>query len=147
MENIDRIVDGYNVVGNDKSLEEMKPGDLPTVNTSVYRVTGMDQIQDIIECGYVRPKGYGNLRRMTHIYWSHGNEELFYSDKRPVIEASADKVVDEQKGAIPLSVLKCIWLYEEDKKRYVNRINVIRYAYNRLHQPQDNNEDIEHKHL
>ena len=32
---------------------------LRTDNNHVYRITGMDQIEDMRECGYVIPKGYG----------------------------------------------------------------------------------------
>ena len=83
------------------------PISLHTLETSVYRVTGMNQIQDIIDCGYVRPKGYGSRadRVGDKLYWSQGGSKLYYHDKRPVIEAFTDKVKDGQIGAISINDL------------------------------------------
>ena len=119
------------------------PISLHTVETSVYRVTGMNQIQDIIDCGYVRPKGYGSRadRVGDKLYWSQGGSKLYYHDKRPVIEASTDKVKDEQIGAISIKVkdeqigaisindLSAIWMFDEQQNKYVNRLEQIKQLH------------------
>ena len=101
---------------------------LATKETSVYRVTGMDQIHDIIECGYVRPKGYGTRaeRVGNRIYWATGNDKLYYLDKRPVIEASCEKVIDGQIGAISINDLTAIWIFNEQLNKYVNNLEYIK---------------------
>lgn len=107
------------------------PISLHTLETSVYRVTGMNQIQDIIDCGYVRPKGYGSRadRVGDKLYWSQGGSKLYYHDKRPVIEASTDKVKDGQIGAISINDLSAIWMFDEQQNKYVNRLEQIKQLH------------------
>ena len=107
------------------------PISLHTLETSVYRVTGMNQIQDIIDCGYVRPKGYGGRadRVGDVLYWSQGGSKLYYHDKRPVIEASKNKVKDGQIGAISINDLSAIWVFDEEQNKYVNRLEQIKQLY------------------
>lgn len=109
-------------------IYEGKNNVLHTLETSVYRVTGMNQIQDIIDCGYVRPKGYGSRRERVGdiVYWSSGNSKLHYVDKRPVLEAPATKVLNGQIGAISIDDLSAIWLYDEQQNKYVNRLQEIK---------------------
>lgn len=97
---------------------------LSTSENSVYRVTGMDQIEDIVNCGYVRPKGYGKRRERVgdKIYWSTGGKNLYFYDKRPVLEAPGDRVIDGQIGAIPLEDLEGIWIFDEENNKYINNI-------------------------
>ena len=96
----ERITDARNSVAPGLSPGRNNPISLHTDELSVYRVTSNEQIKDIIECGYVRPKGYGarSGRVGNVIYWSQGNDRLYYYDKRPVIEASTNKVKNGQKG-------------------------------------------------
>lgn len=132
MSNEQSILNVKNSVGpgfgpGDKNNPEV----LHTLPTSVYRVTGANQIQDIIDCGYVRPKGYGSRadRVGNKIYWSQGGDNLHYHDHRPVIEAPADKVQDEQLGAISINNLSAIWMFDEQQKRYVNRLKQIKQLH------------------
>ena len=128
----------YNLIANAKN--SVGPGFCPgannpislhTLETSVYRVTGMNQIQDIIDCGYVRPKGYGGRANRVgdKIYWSQGGSKLYYHDKRPVIEASTDKVKDGQIGAISINDLSAIWMFDEQCNKYVNRLEQIKQLH------------------
>lgn len=139
----------YNLIANAKN--SVGPGFCPgannpislhTLETSVYRVTGMNQIQDIIDCGYVRPKGYGGRadRVGDKIYWSQGGSKLYYHDKRPVIEASTDKVKDEQIGAISINDLSAIWMFDEQQNKYVNRLDQIKQLHTEKQQEISNQE-------
>ena len=122
------IANARNSVGPGFGPGADNPISLHTLETSVYRVTGMHQIQDIIDCGYVRPKGYGSRadRVGDKLYWSQGGSKLYYHDKRPVIEASADKVTDGQNGAISINDLSAIWMFDEQQNKYVNRLEQIK---------------------
>ena len=131
----DRVLEVINSVGHDIGFGLKTPSTLLTYDTSVYRTTGMDQIKDIIECGYVRTKGYG-ARRSTvgeRVYWSQGSDRLYYNSKNPIIEAPADKIYDGKQGAIHLSELTAIWIYNVDKKMFENNIENIIASYNELH--------------
>ena len=125
------ITKAVNSVGPGLSFGTANDDSLITNNNHVYRVTGMDQIVDIIECGYVRPKGFGNRsKRVGHkIYWSIGGEGVHYDDKRPVLEAPKDKVVDGQEGSIPITDLSAIWMYNGEENRYCNRLKDILCIY------------------
>ena len=102
------------------------PISLKTEDTSVYRVTGMPQIEDIINTGYVRSKEKVKGGHKNELFWSRGGDKLFYYDKRPVLEASVSKVVDGQMGAIPLENLTSIWYFSEEQNEYVNIIDYIK---------------------
>ena len=98
---------------------------LRTDNNHVYRITGMDQIEDMRECGYVRPKGYGprSKRVGNKIYWSQGSEKVFYYDKsRAIIEAPVEKIKDGQIGAIPITDLSAVWMYNSKSNSYENTL-------------------------
>ena len=92
----------------------------------MYRKTGMHQIEDIINTGYVRAKEKVKGGHTNEIYWNRGGDKLFYWDKRPVLEAPADKVIEGQMGAIPLDDLTAIWIFNEKENRYVNCIEYYR---------------------
>lgn len=128
MEEFDnRIQQARNSVAPGFGPGKDNPIALHTNEKSVYRVTGVNQLQDIIECGYVRPKGHGSRsdRVGDVIYWSLGNDKLHYISKQPVIEAPADKVINGQIGAIPIEDLTAIWMFDENENKYVNRLNDI----------------------
>ena len=132
MELDERIIESRNSVATGFGPGKSIPHSLHTNESSVYRVTKMDQIQDIIDCGYVRAKGYGsrNDRVGTIIYWSQGNDQLYFHDKRPVIESSINSVKNNQKGAIPIDSLTAIWIFDEKQNKYVNRLNEIKELHN-----------------
>ncbi|MBQ1813215.1 MAG: hypothetical protein II119_04650 [Bacilli bacterium] len=131
MEEDNRIKVARNSVGPGFGPGKDNPIALHTSESSVYRVTGVNQIQDIIECGYVRPKGHGARRDRVGdiIYWASGNDKLHYISKKPVIEAPADKVLDGQIGAIPIEDLTAIWMFDEVENKYVNRLRDIRLLH------------------
>ena len=135
----ERITDVKNSVGTGIGLGANVSYALKTNSNSVYRVTGMDQIDDIIYCGYVRPKGYGARRDKVgdKIYWSIGSDKLYYINKQPVLEASIDKVYNGKIGAIPLDDLTSIWIFDESENKYINRIDKIK----ELHSMQVYDED------
>ena len=54
----DRIKNVTNSVGPcDMAIGKDNPMSLKSKDGFAYRVTGMDQIEDIINCGFVRSKG------------------------------------------------------------------------------------------
>lgn len=103
------------------------PVSLHTVDTSIYRVTGLNQIEDIINCGYVRPK-VGKLKggHEGEIFWTRGSEKLFFYDGRPVIEVSENKVKNNQIGGVPLEDLKAIWMFDKESNSYKNNIEYLK---------------------
>lgn len=132
----ERVLEVINSVGsNDMGYGLKTASTFITYDTSVYRTTGMDQIKDIIECGYVRTKGYGARRNKVgeRVYWSKGNDRLFYNSKNPIIEAPADKVWDGKQGALHLSELTAIWIYNVDKNAFEDNLESVIASYNQLH--------------
>ena len=127
MEIDDRIESTRNRVFVQKlAFGKDNPISLKTKDTSVYRVTGMHQLEDIINTGYVRSKAKVNGGHTNELFWTRGGDKLFYWDKRPVLEVPADKVIDGQMGAIPLEDLTSIWYFSEEENKYVNIIEYIK---------------------
>jgi hypothetical protein len=121
---MDRILETKNSVGPGLGPGKDNPISLKTYDTSVYRVTGIDQIQDIIDCGYVRPKE--NAARGNIVYWAIGGDQLYYYDRRPVIEAPRELVQDGQIGAISLDDLTGIWIFDPTINRYINNLEEVK---------------------
>ena len=120
-------------------LGKGNPISMHTDSSHVYRVTGTSQIEDIINCGYVRPPiGKAKGGHTGEVFWTKGNEKLFFYDKRPVIETSTDILKKEgQIGAISLDKLTGIWMFDEQQNKYVNNIQAVRNAYNQIHPEQE----------
>lgn len=125
MENDERIYNAKNRVFTLDALGIGKnnPISLHTVSDCVYRVTGMDQIYDIIATGYVRPKMKVKGGHRLEVFWSKGGKKLFYYDKRPVLEVPIDKVSNNQIGAVSINDLSAIWVFDESQNSYVNLID------------------------
>lgn len=105
--------------------------DMPNVfrtnDTSVYRVTGMDQIADIVNCGYVRSKeGKVKGGHENEVFWSIGGDKLNYIDERPILETSVDVVKDGQIGALSLNDLTAVWIFNSESGKRENKINAIK---------------------
>ena len=127
MEIDDRIESTRNRVFVQKlAFGKDNPISLKTKDTSVYRVTGMHQLEDIINIGDVRAKEKVKGSHKKELFWSRGGDKLFYYDKRPVLEVPADKVIDDQIGAIPIDDLTSIWYFSEEENKYVNIIEYIK---------------------
>lgn len=105
---------------------------MKTNDNFVYRVTGMDQVEDIINTGYVRSKAKAKGGHKNELFWTRGGDKLFYYDKSPVLEAPYTKVQDGQMGAIPLEDLTAIWIFNEKENRYVNCIEYYKYLREEL---------------
>lgn len=102
------------------------PISLHTLPTSVYRTTGMDQIADIINCGYVRPKeGHIKGGHKNEVFWSVGSERTFYYNGRPVLETSIEKVKDGQIGSLSLDDLTSIWIFDYEQNCYFDKKDVM----------------------
>ena len=99
---------------------------MTTNNNYVYRVTGMDQVEDIIISGYARSKGKVKGGHNNELFWTRGGDKLFYYNKRPVLEAPYTKVQDGQMGSISLEDLTAIWIFNEKENKYVNCIEYYR---------------------
>lgn len=54
----------------------------------------MHQMEEIINTGYVRAKEKVKGGHTNELFWTRGGDKLFYWDKRPVLEAPADKVIE-----------------------------------------------------
>lgn len=108
------------------------PIDMKTNDNFVYRVTGMDQVEDIIISGYARSKGKVKGGHNNELFWTRGGDKLFYYNKRPVLEAPYTKVKDGQMGAISLEDLTAIWIFNEKENKYVNCIEYYRYLREEL---------------
>lgn len=140
MEDIERIMNAKNrVFQGGLGLGKDNPISMHTDSSHVYRVTGTSQIEDIINCGYVRPPiGKAKGGHTGEVFWTKGNEKLFFYDKRPVIETSTDILKEEgQIGAISLDKLTGVWMFDEQQNKYVNNIQAARNAYNQLHPEQE----------
>ena len=140
MEDIERIINAKNrVFQGGLGLGKDNPISLHTDNNHVYRVTGSSQIEDIINCGYVRPPlGKAKGGHTGEVFWTKGNDKLFFYDKRPVIETSTDILKEEgQIGAISLEKLTGVWMFDEQQNKYVNNIQAVRNAYNQIHPEQE----------
>ena len=127
-ENIDdRIESTRNrVFTQELAFGKDNPISLKTKDTSVYRVTGMHQIEDIITTGYVRAKEKVIGGHTNELFWTRGGKKLFYYDKRPVLEVPAGKVIEGQMGAIPLEDLTSIWYFSEEENKYIDTIEYIK---------------------
>lgn len=105
------------------------PISLSTDNNHIYRVTGYSQIDDIVDCGYVRPKmGKAKGGHSGEVFWTQGNDKLYFYDKRPVIETTPDKLKDGQKGAISIDDLTAIHIFDEEQNRYINKLEEYKKA-------------------
>ena len=136
-----------NTVGQGEGFGTPSEHSLMTSSEFVYRVTGMDQILDIIECGYVRPKGFGKRfnRVGPVVYWSQGGGKHHYDDKRPVLMAESDKVINGQVGAIHITNLAAIWLFNNEKQLYENKLKEILNIYKSRQQEIELAENIKSK--
>ena len=141
MEDNERIMNCRNSVAEGFSPGKDNPYALHTNNYHVYRITGINQLKDIIKCGYVRPKGYGKRSERVGlvVYWSIGNDKLHYVDKRPVLEASIDKVKNNQIGAISIDDLTAIYIFDEDKQQYLNYLDYFKKLHYYLNNNNNNN--------
>lgn len=103
------------------------PNVFRTNENSVYRVTGMDQIADIINCGYVRPKeGKVVGGHENEVFWSAGGDKLNFIGEKPILEASADTLNDRQIGALSLNDLTAIWVFDSESGKRENKLNTIK---------------------
>ena len=141
MEDNDRILTPRNRVFEQKlAFGKNNPNRMSTTSTSVYRITKMDQVEDILNCGYVRPKeGTNKGGHKNEIFWTRGGENLFYYNGGVILEAPSSKVKNNQVGAIPFDDLIGIWIFDINQNRYINNIDYFRDLYNQ------NNNYKEHK--
>ena len=104
---------------------------MPTKNTSIYRITGMNQLKDILICGYIRPKE-GKLKggHENEVFWSRGSNKLFFYDKtRLILEVSENSLSDNQIGAIPFEELIGIWIFNEEINAFQNELEKYKKIY------------------
>lgn len=104
------------------------PNVFRTDENSVYRITGLSQVADIVNCGHVRSREGKHKGGGTDpiVYWSKGGSRLNYIDERPVIEASATTIRDGQIGAIALDDLSGIWITNPETGQKENRLTDIK---------------------
>lgn len=128
MEEIERITTTINRVAPSVSpIGRNDPTALSTKEGFVYRETGFNQIEDIIECGYVRSNEH---RKSNQVWWTKGGSNSFHvNKKRPVLVASSDIVIDCKEGAISIYDLTEIWIYDEATQKWNNKIDDIKTMY------------------
>ena len=128
MEEIERITTTINRVAPSVSpIGRNDPTALSTKEGFVYRETGFNQIEDIIECGYVRSNEH---RKSNQVWWTKGGSNSFHvNKKRPVLVASSDIVIDCKEGAISIYGLTEIWIYDEATQKWNNKIDDIKTMY------------------
>lgn len=137
MAETDRITNTINRVAPSPSpIGRNDPTALSTKDGFVYRETGVSQIQDIIDCGYVRSN---TKRKSNQVWWTYGGENSFHINKRPVLVASADVVEDFKIGAISIDALTEIWMYDENTQQWNNKLNDIKKLYLETQQEKLNN--------
>ncbi|MBR3322254.1 hypothetical protein IKG05_01275 [Candidatus Saccharibacteria bacterium] len=103
------------------------PNVFRTNETSVYRITGIDQIADIINCGYVRSKeGKVKGGHENEVFWSAGGDKLNFIDERPILETSIDAVKDGQIGALSLNDLTAVWIFDSESGKRENKLDAIK---------------------
>ena len=128
-DSIDRITTAKNRVfySDGLGIGRNNPVSLHTSTSSVYRVTGMDQLADIVNCGYVRPKeGRVKGGHENEVFWSIGGEKTFYYNESPVIETSVDKVKNGQIGSLSLDDLSAIWVFDYEQNSYTDKIDFMK---------------------
>ena len=103
------------------------PNVFRTSEKSVYRITGMNQIADIVNCGYVRSKE-GKLKggHENEVFWSIGGDKLNFIDERPILETSIDTVRDGQIGALSLDDLTAVWVFDGESGKRENKLDAIK---------------------
>ena len=106
---------------------EGNPNVFRTNEKSVYRITGMNQITDIVNCGYVRPKE-GKLKggHENEVFWSVGGDKLNFIDERPILETSVEAVKDGQIGAVSLKDLTGIWVVDKGSGKRENMLESVK---------------------
>lgn len=114
------------VFKNDLAFGKNNPIAMGTDYNFVYRVTGINQIYDIIKCGYIRPKeGKVNGGHKNEVFWTQGGEKLFYYDKRPVLEISIFNLKDNEIGAKSINELSALWIFDEESQSYINKLDIL----------------------
>lgn len=112
------------------------PASLHTDSDHVYRNTGMPQIQDILECGYIRPRE-GKIAggHENEVHWSRGSDNLFYipSNDNFILETSSKVLQNDQIGAISINDLTAIWQFDESQNKYVNVLDSYINQYQQKH--------------
>ena len=134
MDDTIRITNARNRVfetANGIAIGKNIPNALRTKEDRVYRITGMNQIHDILTCGYVRPRsGRAKGGHINEVFWSKGSDKLFYYNQGSIIlETLAINMKDNQIGALPFEYLTGIWEFNVEKNAFENRIEFYRKAY------------------
>ena len=136
MENIERVEETINRVAPSFGLIGLNdPTALPTKDGFVYRETGISQIYDIIECGYVRSN---EKRKSNQVWWTSGGEKSFHVNKKPILVTSTQVVTDCKEGAISINDLAEIWIYDDENKIWNNKIDEIKFSYYQRQQEKNN---------
>lgn len=119
-----RVIENDFIPGADKD-----PLAFPTNKEHIYRATGINQIVDIMNCGYVRPKE-GKIKggHRNEVFWSLGNDKLKYrnTDNRLILEVPTNLLRDGQIGAISLDDLSAIWFLNEETGQRENKVGMLK---------------------
>ena len=118
-----------NVVGEGVGPGKDTPYSLSTDEKHVYRITGFEQLKDIINTGYIKPKD-----EKGKVYWSQGGKKLYYIDKdRVILEAPINKVYNGKIGAANIEDLSAVWVFYPSLNKYLNKINDVKQECYRIY--------------
>lgn len=109
------------------------PNVFRTREDSVYRITGMSQLVDIVNCGYIRPKeGKLSGGHENEVFWSQGGPKLNYIDERPILEVSNAAIQNGQIGALSLDDLAAVWVSDDKSPERSNKLDALKQIRNSL---------------
>lgn len=99
----------------------------------IYRATKQNQIDDIIESGYIRPKE-GKMRggKEGEVHWASGNDNLKYSaDDKYILETDNSKFSENNKGALNIHSLSAVWKFNKENGKWEDVLPDIKEKYNK----------------
>lgn len=101
-----------------KNIFPSKTGDIPTYGNQSYRLTRTDQLKDILETGYVRPRA-GKVKggHEGEVFWSQGNKDFTYKPK--------DVVLETKPNTLPIGNSTNQVSVDNLNKIYVNGTNIL----------------------
>lgn len=92
-------------------LGKSNPNRFQTMPGNAYRITGREQIDDMVASGYVRPRA-GKMRggRSNEVHWAEGQDKLVYTDTDRFILQSKPSI-DNTTKALRTKDLDAVWQF------------------------------------
>ena len=92
-------------------LGKNNPNRFQTMPGNAYRITGREQIDDMVSSGYVRPRA-GKMKggRSNEVHWAEGQDKLMYTDTDRFILQSKPSI-DNTTKALRTKDLDAVWQF------------------------------------